>query len=51
MEFKETYFSASAIGQRLANSVKDAVVAERKVGGTGTHLQSVSLRHVFVLHL
>lgn len=48
---KETYFSVSAIGRRLANSVKDAVVAEGKVGGTGTHLQSMSLGRVFVLHL
>lgn len=45
---KETYFSVSGVGRRLANSVKGAVVTERKVGAIGTHLQSVSLDHVFV---
>lgn len=29
--------------------MKGAVVAERKVGAIGAHLQSVSLDHVFVL--
>lgn len=46
---KETYFSVSGGGGRLANSVKGTVVAEREVGAIGTHLQSVSLGHTFVL--